>query len=139
MCSLGRSYDLGDGVKQDRNKSMQLYRLSADRGNARAQYNIAYDLRVDGSFVEAFSYFKRSADQGFTHAIYACAQCYLHGQGVAFDLEAATRLCERAAAEGSEHAIAMLAQIRAKTAEMNRVLQQMGIEVPHTKATSHST
>jgi len=130
MCSLGRSYDLGDGVKQDRKKSMQLYRLSADRGNARAQYNIAYDLRVDGSFVEAFSYFKRSADQGFTHAIYACAQCYLHGQGVAFDLEAATRLCERAAAEGSEHAIAMLAQIRAKTAEMNRVLQQMGIEVP---------
>jgi hypothetical protein len=111
MMRLGLLYDKGHGVKADRKKSMQLTRMAADRGSASAQFNLAFDLEDDeATRREAFSYYKRSANQGLTDAVYSIGRCYERGIGVERDVDEARRWYERAAAKGDEDAIAKLSR-----------------------------
>jgi len=113
---LGRLYALGDdGVKIDKKKAMQVLRPCADRGNAHGQHNLACLLDQERSYKEAFSLFKRAAEQGYTPAKYHVGSYLLHGRppDVERDCDEGIRWVESAAADGSEEAKDALAQINA--------------------------
>jgi len=108
MLNLGCSYDHGGGVKVNKKKALQLYRMAADRGHAGAQCNLGHMLleeQYDESQREAFEYYKLSAAQGFTDAIYRVGFCYVNGEGTETDLAEGKRWFERAAAKGHKDAI----------------------------------
>ncbi|KAH8059386.1 hypothetical protein JL721_8077 [Aureococcus anophagefferens] len=81
MVNLGLLYEHGctvSGLKEDKKKSMQLYRMAADRGNAAAQYNIGElfelsgdEFEVEDSMAEARHWYARSAAQGWKMAVWA--------------------------------------------------------------------
>ena len=109
--NLGLAYSRGEGVKENMKKAMQLYRMAANRGHARARCNLGHMLLDEGSDEsqrEAFEYFKLSAAQGLTDAIYMVGQCYVHGAGTEVDLVEAKRWFERAAAKGHKESIRAL-------------------------------
>jgi len=95
----------GSGVKMDKKKAYQLFRMASDRGDAMAQKNLGYGLREDLKHEEAFHYFQLSADQGLKDAIYMLGTCYEAGLGAPLDVEKARQCYLRAAAKGSEHAM----------------------------------
>ena len=110
--NLGKMYSHGQGVKQDKKKSLQLYRMAAARGMAAAQYNAALHLRSTGHFEEAFAFCKLAADQGLTGAENNLGMHYMNGVGVTRNLDEARRVFERAAAKGEETAISNLLVLR---------------------------
>ena len=84
-----------------------MYRAAADRGHHGAQYQYAFILDRAGrggwdSAVQVFSYFKLSAEQGFTAAQLNVGDAYEHGKGVEADLEEAVRWYQLAALKGNE-------------------------------------
>ena len=100
MVRLAFLYSLGDGVKLNRIKAKELYRMAADRGNAIGQANLAKILRTDGKPVEAFQYSMRAAEQGYTDAETHVGMAYGVGEGVEENLTEAHRWLSRAAAKG---------------------------------------
>ena len=114
MCLLARLYNTGDGVKLDRNKSMQLLRMGADKGDAHAQLNLGNQLQ-QGSPAdqrEAAICFQKAAEQGAVQAFTALADCYAYGTGVEVDPDESLRWLERAAAKRDKEAIAALVEFR---------------------------
>ena len=106
--NLGYAYEHGLAVKMDLKKGVQLYRIAADRGDATAQCNVGNMLlkeETDESQREAFEYYKLSAAQGFTSALYMVGRCYVNGEGTEVDVVEGKRWLERAAAKGHEGAI----------------------------------
>ena len=71
----------------------------------------------------AFSFWKRSAEQGHTISEFLFACCYRNGGGVEPNLDEARRWYARAAAKGHEPSIDALAHLdrKAKEAESERV------------------
>ena len=61
-------YDLGNGVPQDYTKTSKWYRLAAEQGNARAQFNLgvmyAFGEGVAQNFTIAYILFNLASDQG---------------------------------------------------------------------------
>lgn len=111
MTNLGVLYYNGDGVKQDRQKAVKLYRLAADRSDAlaaRAQMSLANALLDDGNLEESSAWFKRAAEHGLTHAERMIGMCYAVGQGVPLDHTEAKKWLARAVAKGDEEAIEFL-------------------------------
>jgi hypothetical protein len=107
-------YETGTGVKLNRKKAAQLFRISADRGLAFGQFNLGNVLREKEKFEEAFHYTKLAAEQGHHGAQYNLARMYLDGHGgdaETSDLDEARRWYARAAAGGDKAAVAMLEQL----------------------------
>ena len=74
MMNLGYLYEVGDGVKQDTRKALQLYRMGGDRGDANAACKagkLLHHLGVGGLGTpqEAFRYYKIAAEAGVTAVI----------------------------------------------------------------------
>ena len=116
MVGLGLLYELGSGVKLDKKKAERLYRAAADRGDAVAQYNLGllqYNDEEVENHKEALRNFKRSAEQGYTDAMYMVGCCYENGDGAEADLDEARRWYELAAPKGNKYAIAGLERIDA--------------------------
>ena len=111
--ALSRMYLYGDGVDLDKEKWMQLWRLAADQGDAKAQCSTANCLHEIGNFEEAFLYCKLAAEQGHTNAEYMFATFYIYGKGVECDIEEGRRWCARAAAKGQEAARNLLEDLDA--------------------------
>ena len=116
MISLAGQYEDGDGIKQNLKKAKQLLATASDRGHATAQCNLGLMHRKEGNNKEALRNFKRSADQGYTDAMYMVGQCYLtcyqdgrrgDADGAEPDLEEAKRWLKLAAAKGNKYAIAV--------------------------------
>ncbi len=61
-------YEFGRGVEQSYEEAVKLYRLSADQGNAYAQYNLGRMYMcgkgVGRSLEKAVKWFRSSAEQG---------------------------------------------------------------------------
>ena len=104
MVSLGRLFSTGRGVKLDKKKAMQLYKMSADRGFAPAQYNLGCLLNEHQRGDEAFRYFSLSAEQNYTDAEFNLAYCCGRGVGTEKDDYKARFWYARAAAKGDERA-----------------------------------
>ncbi|EGB06566.1 hypothetical protein AURANDRAFT_29039, partial [Aureococcus anophagefferens] len=106
MVDLGDLYhEGGDGVKLNKKKAMQLYRMAADRGHARGQCMLGESLIDDDTsalsteFREAHRLFTLSASQGFADAEYQLGFMYEEGWGVNRDLDEAKRRYAIAAAQ----------------------------------------
>ena len=87
---------------------MKWYRLSAEQGYAKAQYNIGQMyLRGDGvlqDYAEAVKWYRLSAEQGYAKAQYNIGQMYRRGEGVLQDNVRAHMWYNIAAANGYEKA-----------------------------------
>ena len=114
MVDLGLSYEKGLGVKLDKKKALQLFRMAADRGDAFAQSNLGALLHSDKKFEESFRYLTLAADQGFTDGEFNLGLGYRDGKGTEVDLGKARYWFERAAAKGDESARKNLARLDAR-------------------------
>ena len=110
MAHLGTLYVKGEGVKPDRRKAMQLFRMGADMGLAAAQVKLAGELYNDGCHAESFEVFKLAAEQGETSAEFMAGWYMIMSPvpEIPEDLEEARRLLTRASAKGFEAADKML-------------------------------
>jgi hypothetical protein len=114
MRFLAEFYNHGRGVKLDKKKAMQLFRMAADRGSAVAQNILGKLLHSEEKFEESFRYYALAADQGLTAAELVLGCRYLDGEGTEVDLGKARYWLERAAAKGVESAIELLAALDAQ-------------------------
>jgi TPR repeat protein len=107
---LGRSYELGQGVKINHEAAALWYRRAAEQGFPEAQNDlgVASDKGqgVAQSHEEAVRWYRLAAAQGHTGAVFNLGACYGNGDGVARDLDEAMRLFKRAAAQGHARAAA---------------------------------
>ena len=103
MLKLGYLYDNGDGVKLDKKKAEQLYRVAADKGDACAQFGLFQLLKADQRLEEATHYLRLSAEQGYTMAETGLGMqiFWQHGPDA---VDEARRWLDRAAAKGDEDA-----------------------------------
>ena len=82
-------YTIALGVPQDDAEAVRWYRLSADQGNADAQYNLGFmyanGLGVPQDEAEAVRWYRLSADQGNALAQNNLGLRYANGLGVPQD------------------------------------------------------
>ena len=73
-------YDNGEGVPQDYAEAVKWYRLAAEQGNAKAQYNLAvmYDNGegVPQDYAEAVKWYRLAAEQGDAKAQHSVGRKY---------------------------------------------------------------
>lgn len=86
---LGRIYENGEGVSEDKVAAVRWYRLAAVQGVARAQFNLGYMYRsgegVSADEVEALGWYRLAAGQGHARALYNLGLMYYFGHGVSVD------------------------------------------------------
>ena len=77
------------------------YLISANEGNAEAQFDIAYAYfngeGIERDYASAAMWFKRSARQNYAKAQYNLAYCYMNGRGVPRDYDKASDLLHMSA------------------------------------------
>lgn len=77
------------------------YLISANEGNAEAQFDIAYAYfngeGIERDYASAAMWFKRSARQNYAKAQYNLAYCYMNGRGVPRDYDKAFDLLHMSA------------------------------------------
>lgn len=77
------------------------YLISANEGNAEAQFDIAYAYfngeGIEHDYASAAMWFKRSARQNYAKAQYNLAYCYMNGRGVPRDYDKASDLLHQSA------------------------------------------
>lgn len=77
------------------------YLISANEGNAEAQFDIAYAYfngeGIERDYASAAMWFKRSARQNYAKAQYNLAYCYMNGRGVPRDYDKAFDLLRQSA------------------------------------------
>ena len=90
-------------------EAMRLRKLSAEQGDAAAQYNLGicyYNGQgVAQDYVEAVRWFRKAAEQGYVEAQYKLGYCYYDGRGVAQDYVEAVRWHRKAAEQGHDKAM----------------------------------
>lgn len=102
--------NLGDSYyeKEDYEQAVEYYRLAAEQGHARAQYNlgICYDNGhgVKQDYNEAVKWYRKAAEQGHAEAQNGLGACYEDGQGVAQDYQEAVKWYRKAAEQGNAFA-----------------------------------
>ena len=101
MVNLGHMYIKAEGVKQDKEKAMQLFQMASDRGDAVAQNNIGA-LLLHEDKKAAFPFYLLAAKQGMTIAEFNVACMYMNGKGVDEDHHEALRWLKRVAAKPSQ-------------------------------------
>ena len=99
---LARTYEKLDNIK----KAKELYRISANEGNAEAQNNLGFHYQfpkdpLEQDFKQAVYWYDRSAKQNNSSAKNNLGFCYKHGFGVKKDLFHGFSLFETAAYEGN--------------------------------------
>ena len=134
---LGKCYYEGKSVKQSFDKALKYYYLSAENGNAVAQYMIGniyyfgglyepgvyepFDGRVtsfikfagvEKNHIEAVKWFNLAADNGHAEAQFMLGECYYNGYGVKQDYKEAAKWYELAAKQGHALAKHALEQIK---------------------------
>jgi TPR repeat protein/serine/threonine protein kinase len=97
------------GTAKDVNEAARLWKIAANKGIASAQYNMAV-MAKNGwggerkSEYNAFSWYKRSADNAYTNGQFETAERYASGLGVSKNLGSAYSYYKKAAEAGHEEA-----------------------------------
>ena len=106
--NLGVLYDNGEGVKQNRVKAAEWYRLAAEQEHAKAQCNLGvlYDRGkgVEQNHTEAAKWYRRAADKGNAAAQSNLGLLYDSGKGVEQNHTEAAKWYRRAADKGNAQA-----------------------------------
>lgn len=93
--SLGYSYYVGEGVRQDYSEAVKWWQKAAAKGNKIAQYNMALCYRkgtgVKQDLAESARLYRLAAEQGHTKAMYGLGQLYYYGDGVDQDYAEAAK------------------------------------------------
>lgn len=111
IAALAAYYSAGEkfGLLRNDAKSFALMRIAAERGNARAQFEMFskyWDGRgVERDLGEALMWCRLSAERGYAPAEKEMALCYDDGIGVHKDPSAAVKWFERAAGHGDLEAM----------------------------------
>ena len=105
----GADYYYGrNGVSQDYTKAAELYRKSAEQGNATAQCDLGYCYEkgqgVSQDYYKAVEWYRKSAEQGDATAQFNLGVCYEYGQGVGKSISKAMEWYRKAADQGDEDA-----------------------------------
>lgn len=102
--NVGRMYDDGDGVEQDKGQALKWYQKSAEQNHPDAQYHLALMYSEgDGiaqDFKQAYRWYSRSAVQGDPRAIYNLGTLYFNGEGVERDQDRAKMYFKQACKAG---------------------------------------
>ncbi len=121
---LGVLYENGRGVPADYSQAIVLYRLSAEQGNADAEYNLArlYDRGFMGldveeatgqlDYAQAFYWYRLAAEQGHAYAQARLGNMYFLSLGVPLmqaNYALAIYWCRKAADQGNAYAETSLA------------------------------
>jgi uncharacterized protein len=98
----------GRGVPQDYAEAMKWYRKAADKGNARAQFNLGF-MYYDGkgvpqNYAEAMKWFRKAADQGHARAQFNLGFMYYDYKGVPQNYAEALKWYRKAADQGHARA-----------------------------------
>jgi len=107
---LAESYRRGDGVFQNEEKALALFRRAADMGYASAQTAVGDAYAQCGfscipeDFKEAARWYQAAAEQGDEEALCMIVDMYQRGKGVKQNHSEAARLLRDAAARGNENA-----------------------------------
>jgi TPR repeat protein len=92
LCRLAYLFDTGTGVRADKETAMRLYQKAwRTDHNAVAGENIAILYGEQKNWRQAFRWWQRVADLGIGSSQLELAKCYLRGQGVRRDPQAALR------------------------------------------------
>jgi len=94
------------------------FRVSAEQGNAEAQYNLAmlYDrgIGVENNDIEALKWYRQAAEQGYAKAQYNLGMMYYFGKGVPQDKATGYQWVILAADRGLEAAKVAMAELAKK-------------------------
>jgi hypothetical protein len=106
--NLGVNYAKGEGVPQDHQRAVKLFRQAANQGLADAQSNLGL-MYTSGEGVpkdrnEAMKLFRRAANQGLADAQNNLGLIYTMGEGVSEDHKEATKWFHLAADQGHAEA-----------------------------------
>jgi hypothetical protein len=125
--NLGVLHALGQGVTQDSDKAVDLFRQSADAGYAPAQFNLGMAYRsgqgVERDYKKAARWWLKAAEQGNVQATFNLASLYDKGLGVRKNQELARRLYENAANLGDARASAILASMDAVQSDVEMQIE----------------
>ena len=116
------------GLKKDRGKACDLYRLAAEAGSADAQNCLAHKY-LDGDGVEvsakkAYSWFLKAAEQGHAEAQSYCHTMLLQGHGVATNKKESFFWAEKAAMQGNLVAMGNVANAYFCPETFDNIVQQ---------------
>jgi len=102
---LGWMYENGRDVPQDDNKAVEYYQLSADQGNASAQFNLGRMYQTGRGIPQddnkAVEYYQLSANQGNAYGQYNLGWMYANGRGVPQDDNKAVEYYQLSARQGN--------------------------------------
>ncbi len=97
-------YRDGQGDVQDYEEAVRWFRVVAEQGDVRAQYNLGvmYDHGngVPQDYERAVQWYRAAAEQGYAEAQYYLGLMYEGGEGVAQDIAEAYAWMNAAAAQG---------------------------------------
>ena len=101
---LGKQYDKGEGVPQDKAQALSWYRKAAERGYPEAQLllGIMYDqgVGVAQDYAQAITWYRKAAEQNYAKAQYNLAGMYDEGLGLEQDYQQAAVWYLKAAQQG---------------------------------------
>ena len=101
-------YRKGRGIPKDYKTAVKWFALSAEQGNAKAQYHLgvahSFGLGVVPDYKIALKWFNRSAEQGDTFSQYHLSRLYYLGNGVPEDKVYAHMWANLASSSGFEMA-----------------------------------
>jgi len=116
LYELAKLFKNGHLVEKNNEKTIELYRTSAELGNASAQLDLGYyyetgslGLKKDNDI--AFEWYSKSAEQSHAIALSNLANFYEHGKAVEQNLDIAIKYYNKAIEGGYDHAFCNLGNI----------------------------
>lgn len=111
-------YEKGIAATEDAQKSQQIYLALAKQNQPQALYLLGYQAATGMydkvNYAQAYQYFSRSAQLGFSPAQNSLGMLYLHGQGITKDVPSAIKWLTLASEQGEISAQFNLALIYAR-------------------------
>lgn len=102
---LSEKYYYGDGVPEDKVKSVKLLQKAAELGNAKAQCNLGFYYMtgegVQENKTEAVKWWRKAAEQGDANAQVNLGSCFSNGDGASQDKEEAIKWYRKAVEQGN--------------------------------------
>jgi len=137
MYALGQLYELGLGVKRDREQAIEWYLAAAQKGHPEASYQVGYAYYWGRGLPKnqgaAHSWFLNAAENGSRKAIPYLSKMYALGQGVPRDKQASQRWSDTLLRLQEQDHLEKLQEQEAAAAE------QVKQTAPRPKAASRST